>query len=533
MSNPLQSTPGPRSAVLEIAARHGLEERFPADVVAESDRWVAAPDIADPTLIDRTAIPFVTIDNADSRDLDQAVHVAPEPEGGFLVSYALADASYYVAPGSALFREALRRGASYYLPGLCIPMLPRPLSEGVVSLNPDVDRRALLFRMWVDANGRCVRTDLERARVRSRAKLSYDGVQAYYDAPRQGPLAGAAFSDSLDALQAVGRLRIADAARRHVVRYNRRSLEVRVDGVRFVAVGDVRNDTERYNEQISLLCNSEGARLLAAARRDHVQPVFRVHPSPSPGRLDALVHTIDALVAAHGRDPARWRWDGAEPLSEYLGRIPDATAEERRLGAAVQRQALICNHRSTFQEEPGLHHGVGAPCYSRFSSPMRELVGVFTHKEAFELLSGPSASADDTADERLRAEVVETANRAKELQRAVTRDGNKLVIDALLGEDLDLPEHARPIHPGTLLGVVPTRLYVQLDEPPLELKLYRRHVEKAWGTRLELDEHGVVLREGGRDEPVLRTGDAIGVRVAGYDELADRWRLVPVRADVG
>lgn len=79
-------------------------------------------------------LPFVTIDNQDSRDLDQALYIS-RVDGGYNILYALADASYYAPPGSPLFKEALKRGTSYYLPGLCIPMMPKELSEGLISLN--------------------------------------------------------------------------------------------------------------------------------------------------------------------------------------------------------------------------------------------------------------------------------------------------------------------------------------------------------------------------------------------------------------
>ena len=129
---------------------------------------------------------LVTIDGATSRDLDQAVQV--EREGaGFLLRYALADAAYYVRPGTALFEEAVKRGASYYLPGFMIPMLPRALSEGIISLNPQVERRALVFEMHLDAAGKCQRTEVVRARVFSHAKLSFERAQAFYKGRENEP----------------------------------------------------------------------------------------------------------------------------------------------------------------------------------------------------------------------------------------------------------------------------------------------------------------------------------------------------------
>ena len=138
-----------RAAVLLAALAVGANPFFPARVRRE----VAAIDLdrslAERALVDLTSLPFVTIDAATSRDLDQALHV--EVGGGpgvaYVVRYALADAAHFVPKDSALFEEALTRGASVYLPGFSVPMLPRELSEGVVSLNPDGPRRALVFEV--------------------------------------------------------------------------------------------------------------------------------------------------------------------------------------------------------------------------------------------------------------------------------------------------------------------------------------------------------------------------------------------------
>ena len=123
-----------------VAAEHALDPVFPPAVESEVEELLKDPGISDPELVDLTALPFVTIDGPGTRDLDQAVHIAKDGDG-WMVRYALADPSWCVRPGTALFDEALRRGATYYLPGLAIPMLPRALSEGIVSLNQRADRR--------------------------------------------------------------------------------------------------------------------------------------------------------------------------------------------------------------------------------------------------------------------------------------------------------------------------------------------------------------------------------------------------------
>ncbi len=517
-----------RAKLYALIARYGLSPIYPPEVLAEAEACVANPGIDDPSLRDLSALPFVTIDNEDSRDLDQALYIGDDGAGGNIIYYALADASWYVRPGTALFADALSRGASYYLPGLCVPMLPRPLSEGIVSLNENVDRRALVFEMRVDKAGECVDTKLYRARMRSRAKLAYNGVQRYYDGGEPA-IRGSEFQDSLDRLAIVGQQRIARASARNIVRYNRSSVNVSLvdrDGIGFTAVGQPRNACERYNEQISLLTNVAGAKFLRANVHDEeLRAVFRVHPAPPQPRFQSLSTAINGLVRQRKLDPKIWGWKwrgkGRETLSDYLERLPEG-GEDHGVFLAIQRQALMVNVRSTFSDEPGRHYGVGAPVYSRFSSPMREVVGIFTHKEALEALRGTAGHPDD---DEVHDEVIRAANRSKAQQRSLTKAANKLVIDDVLSRT---DEDA--VRRGTVLGVQNGKLYVELTEPPLEVKIYLRDIAREH--RAHYAEDGVVARvKGGSTSFSATIGDQVDFSVDGYDAKRDRWRLVPTALD--
>jgi ribonuclease R len=527
--------PGSHAATLvRLALHEGLDPGFPEAVEREVAAILKEPGLDDPRLVDRTDLPFVTIDNADSRDLDQAIWVGPGDDGGHVVRYALSDAAHYVRPGTALHAEALDRGASYYLPGWMIPMLPRDLCEDLVSLNPGVLRRAVVFEMHLDAEGHGVATRVERARIRSRAKLSYPGVQRYLDARAAGdahPYDGRDFAASLVRLAEVGRLRIADQREREVVRPRRQEVAVGLTERRgFSLLGGLRVPVDAYNEQISLLCNVEGARLLREGGADErVQAVFRVHPAPEARRVDGFERFLARLVRAHGLDAATWGWSrgGETALASYLAALPQGGAEGR-LARAIHRQAVLLNVRSTFADRPAPHYGVGSDVYARFSAPMREIVGVFLHKELLELLgmSTPAARADDEA---LRERIIEQANASRVRQGQLARRAHHLALDALFEEDL---AKGRPRRPGTVMGVTRSKLHLTLDDPPVDVKLYRRDLEPHLGTALRLDEDDVgLVREDGR--PFVRVGDRLDVRVAGHDDDRDRWVLLPVEGGPG
>ncbi len=514
------------ASLVRIAIEHGLDPSFPPEVERETAAWLDRPGLDDPALVDLTHLPFVTIDNEGSRDLDQALHLEREGDG-HRVRYALADAAYYVRPGTALFAEALARGASYYLPGWSIPMLPRPLSEGLVSLNPRVPRRALVLDMHLDAAGHCTRASALRARIESRAQLTYDGVQAFLDAAGEHPYAREAYGESLHLLREVGERRIADAAERDVVHHRRRVVEVGLDHrMAFVVYAGLRNDVERYNEQISLLCNVEGARmLLESTGAPHVQPIYRVHPRPTPDRIDAFEDAVAWLVREHGLTDARWRWMRADgqSLATYLRALP--VEAHPGVARAIERQAILVNVRSTFSEEAAEHHGVGAEAYARFSAPMREIVGVFLHKELWEHLHGPETRLPDAPDdELLRVQIIQAANRARSLQGRIESLADRLALDAIFGRDLAELGAARPMRRGTLMGLGQGKAYVALDDPPLDVKVYLRDLARLLGEPLRLGPGEVTLEraDGG---VVARVGDAVAVRVEGRDEARDRWSL--------
>ena len=150
---------------------------FPADVVADADASARDPRLPE---VDETAVPFVTIDPPESMDLDQAMHLERQRQG-YRVRYAIADVAAFVTPGGPMDVEAHERGETLYAPDANARLYPPVLSEGAASLLPDQTRPALVWTMEVDETGEGIEVHVRRALVRSRAKLSYEGVQRALD----------------------------------------------------------------------------------------------------------------------------------------------------------------------------------------------------------------------------------------------------------------------------------------------------------------------------------------------------------------
>jgi ribonuclease R len=323
------------------------------------------------------------------------------------------------------------------------------------------------------------------------------------------------------------------AAERGLVRYRREEVEVTLDGegLSFSVLEAVRDEVELWNEQISLMCNAEGGRLLHEHPNPAVQPIYRVQGGPDPERLKQLADLTARVAAVNSLPETPWRWksDTQQPLAEYLAGLPQGPAgtREDRLARALTRQAVMVNLRSEYSTEAGPHVGVGAEPYARFSAPMREMIGVYLHKEAVELMTDVHPPAEQ--DELLRAEVVKVANRSRETQRKVTDLSNLVVLDRLFRPELGKAPAARTVFKGTVMGLTSSKVHVKLDVPPLDLKLTMFDLAPFFGGAwLEVADAGAVLRAKGTTKPLLLLGQAISLTVHKRDEPNRRWVFKPV-----
>lgn len=370
---PVEPAPDPRT--VDAAVRAGLDAlrteldvpaAFPPEVLAEVDRILAAGPAGDRA--DATGVPFVTIDPAGSRDLDQAVHV--ERDGaGYRVRYAIADVAAWVAPGGALDAEARRRVVTLYGPDGRTPLHPPTLSEGAASLLPGQDAPALLWEIELDADGAPTGARVTRARVRSRAQLTYDGAQRALD--------DGTADETLLLLREVGRLRQAAEVARGGLTLPTPEQAVEVDARgRWTLTSRATLPVEDWNAQISLLTGMCAAQIMLAGRVG----VLRTLPPADPRDIERLRRSAHALGAA-------WP-DGA-----------DHAAVVRALDAAVPAEAALLTEATTLLRgaayvafdgelpEQTLHAAIAAP-YAHTTAPLRRLVDRFVGETCLALSAG-------------------------------------------------------------------------------------------------------------------------------------------------
>src|SRR4249919_1473820 len=268
-----------RDGIAKIQSELKVAADFAPEVEEAARRAAAAPRLPD---LDRTDLPFVTIDPTSSMDLDQALHL--EREGsGYVVHYAIADVAAFIEPGDPLDVAANERGETLYGADSQVPLHPTVLSEGAASLLPDQIRPALLWTIHVDDTGEGTDVQVERARVRSTAKLDYAGVQRAIDDGSAG--------EPLLLLKEIGELRLAREAARGGISLPLPEQEVDIEGDTWSLEFRSLIPAERWNAQISLLTGFAAASLMVYARVG----LLRTLPPPVPRDIQRLHRIARAL----------------------------------------------------------------------------------------------------------------------------------------------------------------------------------------------------------------------------------------------
>jgi VacB/RNase II family 3'-5' exoribonuclease len=335
-----------------LRAELGVPGDFSAEVVADAQRSLDANQPEG--VVDATDIPFVTVDPAGSRDLDQAVHLT-EVSDGFVVRYAIADVAAFVRPGSPVDVEANARGETLYFPDLRVPLYPTVLSESAASLLAGQVRPAVLWQIALDERGQVTSVDVARARVRSQAQLDYDSVQL--------ALVDGTLPEALTCLERVGTLRRELARQRHAIDLDLPDQEVAPDGSGAFTIQLRRPlPVEIYNAEISLLTGMCAATLMLSVGVGIVRTV----PSPDAGAVKSLRRAARSLGIA-------WP-DGAEPgdvlADADRGSPRDVAFVEH--AASLLRGAGYAAFDGVAPEHPQ-HAGIGAP-YAHVTAPLRRLV---------------------------------------------------------------------------------------------------------------------------------------------------------------
>jgi ribonuclease R len=376
---------------------------------------------------------FVTIDGETARDFDDAV-LAQKEGRGFRLWVAIADVSHYVRDGDALDEDARARGTSVYFPRRVLPMLPEKLSNGLCSLNPEVDRLAMVCEMAITGAGAVARYEFYPALFRSHARLTYTEVWAKLSSGR-APAHLATLYDVFKALHAA-------RVQRGAIDFE--TLETRMEfdagGKIKRIVAEPRNDAHRLIEECMLAANVCAGEFLAARG----QPaLYRVHEVPAEEKVRALREFLAELgLQLPGGDKPRPK-DYAQLLERIKAR-PDF--------ALLQTILLRSLKQAVYTPENVGHFGLAFDAYLHFTSPIRRYPDLLTHRAIKAALAGRRYEGVDWGE--LGRHCSETERRADDASRDV---------ESWLKCHY-MQDHVGGVFEGAITGVTPFGLFVTLDE---------------------------------------------------------------------
>jgi VacB/RNase II family 3'-5' exoribonuclease len=354
-----------RDGITAIQQEMKVAAAFPEAVERAAAEAAANPRLPE---LDRTDIELVTIDPESARDLDQAMHIERNGDG-YVVHYAIADVAAFVTPGDPVDVEANRRGETLYGASSKIPLHPTVLSEGAASLLPDEVRPALLWTIQVDDTGEGVDVQVERALVKSRAKLSYEGVQADIDAGTASPL--------MELLKEVGELRLAREAARGGVSLPLPEQEL-------VETGDGHWElefrellpAETWNAQISLLTGMGAAGLMVYARTG----ILRTLPPADPRDVQRLHRTARALGI---------EWPAEQLYPDFIRTLDPSKPTHAAMIVACTRLLRGAGYVTFNGELPAYsqHSGLASE-YAHVTAPLRRLADRYAGEICVALCAG-------------------------------------------------------------------------------------------------------------------------------------------------
>lgn len=437
----------PKAVSLIAIHQHGIPDAFPDKVIEEADR---AKPVGLSGREDLRDLPLLTIDPSDARDHDDAcyAHADDDPKnpGGHVIWVAIADVAAYVRPGSALDREARKRGNSSYFPDRVVPMLPDRLSGDLCSLHEGVPRACIAVRMQIDAEGNKISHRFVRGLMRSVASLHYAEVQeAIEGSPndRTGPL----LEDVLKPLYAAyGALKLAREARQPLgLDLPERKIVLNDGGqVESVAFRD-RLDAHRLIEEFMILANVSAAETLNKKR----QPLlFRVHEEPAPEKLESLRETAQAA----GLNLAK----GQVLQTRHLNALLNAAAgtEDAEL---INLSTLRSMAQAYYNPENFGHFGLALRDYAHFTSPIRRYADLIVHRSLIKAHGwGDDGLTNDEIEQldRIATHISDTERRSMMAERDTTDRYLAAYLSERVGNEFT----------GRISGVARFGAFVKLDE---------------------------------------------------------------------
>ena len=442
---------GPKAVSLIAIHQHGIPHQFPEDVLNESENSNFSVDAKREDL---TKIPFVTIDPSDARDHDDAVYSHPDKDpsniGGHVLWVAIADVAHFVKPGSALDKEARKRGNSTYFADRVVPMLPDRLSGDLCSIHEGIERPCLAVCITIDKSGKKLKQTFHRANIKSVASLNYEEVQKSVEGTVNEKVKPH-FENVIKPLyECYFCLKKSKDCRQPLdLDLPERKVELFKNGRVKAVVLKERFDSHRLIEEFMILANVAAAEELSKARSEFL---YRVHEEPTPEKLNALREVAQSA----GFNLAKGQVLQTSHLNDLLTK-----SKQSDLSELISMTTLRSMSQAYYSRENFGHFGLALKKYAHFTSPIRRYSDLITHRALISSLGLGCDGLKEMDSEKLEGtakHISDTERRSMVAERDTTDRYLASYLSEKVGNEFE----------GKISGVAKFGFFVRLNESGAE-----------------------------------------------------------------
>ena len=495
----------PHTDVISVLRSKKIPEVFSADtltVIAGIPTQVEEEDLLGRT--DLRQLSLVTIDGETARDFDDAVFVEKQSNGNYRLWVCIADVAHYVPVAGAIDQDARERGTSVYFPGFVVPMLPEALSNGICSLNPEVDRLVMTAELTISPEGKTLKTTCYPAVMNSQARLTYTQVAACLEGGDRAAVP-ASIQEPLQQMAELAQILTQMRYARGSLNLDLPEVEIRVDdsGRPLELVKVERNIAHHLIEELMLAANEAVAHYLAA---QEWPLLYRVHGEPDETKLEELQQL--AASCGHGLVLGK---NLHQSLQELLTKVADKPE-----GRLISQQLLRSLQQAVYTPHNEGHFGLAAEEYCHFTSPIRRYPDLLVHRVLKQALTGAAKSSAPGLAllEALGAECSTRERRAMEAERDLADLRRCQLMEDRVGE----------IFSGVISSVAEFGFFVELDDILVEGLV---HVRILTGDFYHFDPTNLALT-GERSRQQFRVGMPLKVKLERVDTVRRRIDFSPL-----